>query len=247
MQRLVVIAAIIATMGTASAGTPAGCDMCTLDAQPFGGTAPFPLIDLGTGIPQFTRQPIASPLVFPGMMTITFPASGTSGVYAGGNSSPFGGFNDSTNFLQAEPGDSGVTISYALPQRQLNLVWGTVGNAPRWRDQIILVFNDGTIGTIVGDDVIAAGVPFNSNTTVEITTAQSFTTAIFTEGDTPAFEFVPSVPVVFFAGTPGKPNCVGQSISALVGQFGGLNAAAAIVGVADVQALQNAISTFCAR
>jgi hypothetical protein len=55
------------------------------------------------------------------------------------------------------------------------------------------------------------------------------------------YQFVP------YAGTPGAANCVGTSISALSKKFGGLNAAAAAVGVADIQALQNAISTFCAR
>jgi hypothetical protein len=48
-----------------------------------------------------------------------------------------------------------------------------------------------------------------------------------------------------FAGTPGKPNCHGQSVSALARQYGGLNAAAAALGYADVSALQNAIMAFC--
>ena len=53
------------------------------------------------------------------------------------------------------------------------------------------------------------------------------------------YQFVP------FAGTPGKANCYGASVSALAKQFGGLNAAAAAVGVASVQALQDAIQAFC--
>jgi hypothetical protein len=48
-----------------------------------------------------------------------------------------------------------------------------------------------------------------------------------------------------FAGTPGKANCYGQSVSALVQQFGGLNAAAAASGFSGVGALQNAILAFC--
>ena len=48
-----------------------------------------------------------------------------------------------------------------------------------------------------------------------------------------------------FAGTPGKSNCHGQSVSALARQYGGLNAAAAALGYADVSALQNAIIAFC--
>ena len=95
------------------------------------------------------------------------------------------------------------TISYALPQRQLNFVCGTVGTAPVFRDQIVFVFGDSTTGTVNGDDVVAAGIAFDSNATVEITTTQPFTTAVFTAGAA-SFEFVPSVPVVLFAGDAGK-------------------------------------------
>jgi len=48
-----------------------------------------------------------------------------------------------------------------------------------------------------------------------------------------------------FAGTPGKANCHGKSVSALARQFGGLNAAAAALGFPSVQALQDAIMAFC--
>ena len=48
-----------------------------------------------------------------------------------------------------------------------------------------------------------------------------------------------------FAGTPGKANCFGRSVSALVRQFRGLNAAAAALGFPSVGALQNAILAFC--
>jgi probable HAF family extracellular repeat protein len=52
-------------------------------------------------------------------------------------------------------------------------------------------------------------------------------------------------PVPAFAGTPGKANCHGQSVSALAKQYGGLNSAAAALGYSDVSALQNAIMAFC--
>jgi hypothetical protein len=48
-----------------------------------------------------------------------------------------------------------------------------------------------------------------------------------------------------FAGTPGKANCHGQSVSALAKQYGGLNGAAAALGYSNVSALQNAIMAFC--
>jgi hypothetical protein len=49
-----------------------------------------------------------------------------------------------------------------------------------------------------------------------------------------------------FAGTPGKANCHGQSVSALARQYGGLNAAAAVLGFGSVDALQQVIQEFCA-
>jgi hypothetical protein len=49
-----------------------------------------------------------------------------------------------------------------------------------------------------------------------------------------------------FAGTPGKANCHGQSVSALAKQYGGLNKAAAALGFDSVAALQEAIEEFCA-
>jgi len=51
------------------------------------------------------------------------------------------------------------------------------------------------------------------------------------------------VPV--FAGTPGKSNCDGKSVSALAKQNGGLNNAAAALGFDSVKVLQEAIQEFC--
>jgi hypothetical protein len=48
-----------------------------------------------------------------------------------------------------------------------------------------------------------------------------------------------------FAGTPGKANCHGKSVSALAREFGGLYAAATALGFDSVDALQNAILVFC--
>jgi hypothetical protein len=48
-----------------------------------------------------------------------------------------------------------------------------------------------------------------------------------------------------FAGTPGKSNCNGQSVSALDKQYHGLNAAASALGFASVKALQDAIEDYC--
>jgi uncharacterized repeat protein (TIGR03803 family) len=50
-----------------------------------------------------------------------------------------------------------------------------------------------------------------------------------------------------FAGLQGQPDCVGKSASPLAQKYGGLSAAAAALGYADVQALQNAIKAYCAQ
>jgi hypothetical protein len=251
VQRIFVItAAIIASTGTASANsvTPAGCGTCTLDAQPYTGTPPFTLVNLGTATTS-ARQPIASPITVSGE-TITFPAS-NSGVYAGDGSvcgglirSPFGDADTTDNYLGAVPCDSGVTITFITPQHQFNLLWGTVDANPVTYNQVTLIFSDG-VGVVNGADVAAAGISGNGNATVEITTTQPFTSVTLTASEA-SFEFVPSVPVSLFAGTPGQANCHGQSVSALAQQYGGLPAAAAALGYSSVQLLQNDIAKYCA-
>jgi hypothetical protein len=47
------------------------------------------------------------------------------------------------------------------------------------------------------------------------------------------------------AGTPGQPNCHGESVSALAHQFGGLHAAASALGFSSVAELQDALRAFC--
>jgi hypothetical protein len=54
-------------------------------------------------------------------------------------------------------------------------------------------------------------------------------------------------PQPVFAGTPGRANCFGQSVSALAREFGGLSAAAAGLGYSDGRALQDAIRAFCGQ
>jgi hypothetical protein len=49
-----------------------------------------------------------------------------------------------------------------------------------------------------------------------------------------------------FAGMPGTANCLGKSVSALASQNRGLSHAAEALGYASVQALQDAISAYCA-
>jgi fibronectin-binding autotransporter adhesin len=48
-----------------------------------------------------------------------------------------------------------------------------------------------------------------------------------------------------FAGTPGRANCGGRSVSALANRYGSLHAAAAVLGYSGVKALRQAIGQFC--
>jgi hypothetical protein len=47
------------------------------------------------------------------------------------------------------------------------------------------------------------------------------------------------------AGIPGEPNCTSKSVSALAGEFGGIQAGASAVGFTSVAALKNSLGEFC--
>jgi len=86
---------------------------------------------------------------------------------------------------------------------------------------------------------------YESNTVSVIDTAQNVVTATIPVGSNPyAFGVFIQQPLKF-AGTPGKPNCYGQSVSALTRQYGGLSSAATALRFSDAKALQEAILTFC--
>jgi hypothetical protein len=82
-------------------------------------------------------------------------------------------------------------------------------------------------------------------------TDQGFSVALAGDGNTAIVggpldnSFVGAAWVFAFAGTPGTASCYGQSVSALVREFGGLNNAAAALGVPSIRALQNAILAVC--
>jgi probable HAF family extracellular repeat protein len=67
----------------------------------------------------------------------------------------------------------------------------------------------------------------------------------YSEDNTGFFHGFLATPSPMFAGTPGKANCYGQSVSALVRQYHGLNAATAALGYPRVRALEKAILAFC--
>jgi YVTN family beta-propeller protein len=109
--------------------------------------------------------------------------------------------------------------------------------------------NGGLFGVSVTPDgrkVFVAN--YAANTVSVIDTATNALIATIPVGSDPlAFGvFIqPAQPAPRFAGTPGKANCYGKSVSALVREYHGLNAAAVALGYPSVQALQKAILNFC--
>jgi len=49
------------------------------------------------------------------------------------------------------------------------------------------------------------------------------------------------------AGTPGKANCQGRTVSAMAHEFGGIDASASTLGYSSVNVLQDGINVFCGR
>ena len=76
----------------------------------------------------------------------------------------------------------------------------------------------------IGTDIIDGAAPPTFNMTFSLT------------GDT-----IPD------AGTPGRANCHGKSVSALAKQFGGIDAAASALGFSSVAALQDGLKAFCEK
>jgi hypothetical protein len=67
----------------------------------------------------------------------------------------------------------------------------------------------------------------------------------FTNNIEPSKIAAEAATIVQFAGTLGSADCEGKSVSALVKQYGGLDAAAKALGYPNVSALQDAIRAYC--
>jgi YVTN family beta-propeller protein len=106
--------------------------------------------------------------------------------------------------------------------------------------------NGGQAGVSVtpdGSKVYVAN--YDANTVTAFDPATGAISAIIPVGSYPLSfgNFIQPAPT--FAGTPGKANCYGMSVSALTQQYGGLNNAAAALGYPSVSALQIAIDDYC--
>ena len=140
-----------------------------------------------------------SPGVGPGYSYAFNPLAGTSGIYHGGSghaASPFGDPDQTTNYFSADQGGS-VTLTYAVDQNALKLVWGTVDlGATRnlitfynSANAVVATVNGSDIASAVGGNIIANNQG-NENVWLQIS-GFSFNRAVFSDGsnDSPAFEF----------------------------------------------------------
>jgi YVTN family beta-propeller protein len=96
-----------------------------------------------------------------------------------------------------------------------------------------------------GSQLYVANAADNTVSVINTATNTPVTASPIPVGTTPFSFGVFIQPAPKFAGTPGKTNCYGQSVSALGVQFGGLAGAATALGFPSVGALQNAILAFC--
>lgn len=122
--------------------------------------------------------------------------------------------------------DSTTTTGYASAPTTLFTFNGLDGAFPS--DVMIADAHGNLFGTAYAGGTLSGGA-FGSGIVFELTGSG----------------FVPFVPPVAFAGTPGKPNCHGVTISTLARTYGGIAHAAMSLKYASVAALQNAVKAYC--
>jgi hypothetical protein len=177
----------------------------------------FTLLPLGTG--NANQLQTSSPLGPVDGVSISFSGgTAASGEYAGNltniDASPFGTSNGTSNYLSAGGTNGVVTLTYAAPQTELDLLWGTVDFAS---GRNVILTSGGS--TISGADIdAAAGDLLNDgadNVYVEITGLPSFTEAQFSDSAQPAFEFVPGPDPPAAVPEPGTLLLMGSGLLAL--------------------------------
>jgi hypothetical protein len=191
-------AAVITGFGpsTASAG------VLTLTAQDAASasSSPFPLDNLGSaGTNGFvSASPGGTNL---GGATVTFPfdySQPPAGIYDGSSTnarSPFTGTSlTTTNYLVAQPGNQ-VNITFASPQIQFNLLWGSVDTFNSLSIELCNRYTCGAAVEVTGSRIAAAvGGGFAADGTtsafVELSDSSPFNEIILATSGI-AFEFVP--------------------------------------------------------
>jgi hypothetical protein len=177
----------------------------------------FTLLPLGTG--SANQLQTSSSLGPIDGISISFSGgTAVSGEYAGNisgiDASPFGASNGTSNYLSAGGTNGVVTLTYATPQTELDLLWGTV-DFESGRNVILTAGGS----TISGADIDAAAGGLlddgSDNVYVEITGLPAFTSATFGDSASPAFEFVPGLDPPTAAPEPGTLLLLGSGVVAL--------------------------------
>jgi hypothetical protein len=137
-------------------------------------------------------------------------------------------------------GDAFQGLSVSLAGDGNTAIVGGPGDDNQTGAAWVFTRSDG-LWTQLGSKLVASGQVGQSAVSLSGDGSTAIISGLSDNGTGGAWVFVQPV----FAGTPGKANCHGKSVSALARQYGGLNGAAAALGYADVSALQEAILAFC--
>jgi hypothetical protein len=130
-------------------------------------------------------------------------------------------------------GNTGLVGGYG-DDNQLGAAWVFKRERGVWSQQGNKLVGTGVLGTSGAWQGVSVSLSHDASTAI---------VGGLADNDFVGAAWVYAQPV--FAGTPGKANCHGQSVSALAKQYGGLNNAAAALGYSSVSALQDAILAYC--
>ncbi len=200
-------AAALAALGSASAAPVSLGGGATLTAIGYGETPAFsalPIPGSGTGF-------ISSASFTSDGVTVAFAGGNpyTSGVYGGGSAGALSPYipASTTPYLVAESTGGTVTLTFATPETSFSMLWGTVDFATGYN-----LISGGFTAT--GAEVAtSAGLLSSQAALVTITTLTAFTSLTFSDGNLPAFEFVPAAPVA--APEPASLHLIGVALVGL--------------------------------
>jgi len=214
---------VLATIGTASAQTPTVTIYSYTSGANSTNTLPtsipFSILSLGTSslansfVGATTLTPTTTPNLTAAQISSIAFGGGTlngatnSGVYGGsvGGSAatPFGSSSSNKEYVVAGGPGNGtngtVTVNYSVSQRSVNLLWGSIDSTASAN---IVTFKNSagtTVATINGSQVFndlsgAGGASGSSNVALRLSNIPAFTTIVFPDSYSPAFELALGVP-----------------------------------------------------
>jgi hypothetical protein len=172
-------------------------------------------------------------------VTIYSDSSGSPGSQVYTVTVPSGSFTDDPGALGYPGGDLTIPIDATLPAGHYWLsVQGNGGVSYYWE-----------IRTVVSNDPAMWQNPtdnYGSGCTSWSDMATCFNTMGFYGGGPGTLDLMFSLSgTTVYVGTPGQPNCVGKTVSALSHEYNGLSAAAQALGFDSVKAMQQNIKQYC--